>query len=603
MNVPPPNQDPNPVDLQRQVPGRGLARLLFVLACIATVVALFYLVENWRGNRVWKKYRHEFEAQGNSLNWADFIPPQVPDDQNAFKAPRMQEWFVKGPSNYSPKFPDKSFSRPTTETLDEFLSRRYTNRTNIVVAEVTLASATDPDPENAAVVRDLNDPVERKRAQSLMNDVTGPIAIGAQGLLLFSAQPFEQLKPAAILLKMDRRPSIQEVSAFFEPADKSPNPGATRFRVVSAGTNTFRIYLDSPPCLAADYLEWSDPLEADFDLMREALKRPFARMEGDYEPAALPIPGFVRLRQVAQTLAQRTQCYLLLGKSEAAFHDLALVRELCVLLEARPTGKPIMLVGAMINVAITGLYTAIVADGLRLHAWREQELHAIEEQLKQVYLPPLVAEAFRGEAAYTCRRIETGARGELANLLAFGPNPASLWQKLKSPRFILFMLMPKGWIYQNMAAVTFADQKWINALSYTNTVVDPRQVDSLGTELQNNFTHFSPYKFIAATSIPNFQKAIQVLAHNQSLADQALLACALEQYHLANKRYPETLEALTPRFLQKLPHDIITGQSLKYRLAGEEFVLYSIGWNQIDEGGKPGKAHSDGDWVWAGGLK
>jgi hypothetical protein len=165
------------------------------------------------------------------------------------------------------------------------------------------------------------------------------------------------------------------------------------------------------------------------------------------------------------------------------------------------------------------------------------------------------------------------------------------------------MLMPKGWIYQNMAAVTFADQKWINALSYTNTVVDPRQVDSLGTELQNNFTHFSPYKFIAATSIPNFQKAIQVLAHNQSLADQALLACALEQYHLANKRYPETLEALTPRFLQKLPHDIITGQSLKYRLAGEEFVLYSIGWNQIDEGGKPGKAHSDGDWVWAGGLK
>ena len=165
---------------------------------------------------------------------------------------------------------------------------------------------------------------------------------------------------------------------------------------------------------------------------------------------------------------------------------------------------------------------------------------------------------------------------------------------------MLFMVMPQGWIHQNMAAVTFTDQKWINALDYTNNVVHPRQIDSLFSELQSAFTHFSPYTFIAATSIPNFQKATQVLARNQSLADQALLACALERYHLANGHYPETLEALTPRFLEKLPHDIITGQPLRYRRTEGQFVLYSVGWNESDDGGKAGKTNEDGDWVWGG---
>src|SRR6266404_1742560 len=351
VKITPPNPDPNSVSPRREIPARSLGRLFFILACVVTVVALFYLAENWRGKRVWKQYRHEFEAQGNSLNWADFIPPKVPDEQNVFKAPRMQEWFVRAASNYSTKVPDKSFSRLATDTFDEFSRQRHANRTNIVVAELTVADPTGPDPENAAVVRDLTDSLESERVQNLINTATGPTAIGVQWPQIFLAQPFEQLKPVRIFLKTDKQPSVQEVSAFFEVADNLPDAGPNHFRVVSAGTNAFRIYLNTAPYLAADYLEWSNPLEADFDLMREAQKRPFARMEGDYEhPAAIPIPGFVRLRQVVQTLAQRTQCYLLLGQPEAAFHDLALVRNLCVLLEGKPTGKPMTLVAAMINV-------------------------------------------------------------------------------------------------------------------------------------------------------------------------------------------------------------------------------------------------------------
>jgi hypothetical protein len=65
------------------------------------------------------------------------------------------------------------------------------------------------------------------------------------------------------------------------------------------------------------------------------------------------------------------------------------------------------------------------------------------------------------------------------------------------------------------------------------------------------------------------------------------------------------LEALVPKFLAKLPHDIITGEPLKYRRADSSFVLYSIGWNEIDDGGMTPPSVStgnlgviQGDWVW-----
>jgi len=47
---------------------------------------------------------------------------------------------------------------------------------------------------------------------------------------------------------------------------------------------------------------------------------------------------------------------------------------------------------------------------------------------------------------------------------------------------------------------------------------------------------------------------------------------------------------------------VITGQPYKYRLTGDgQFILYSVGWNEKDDGGVPGKRRFDdqeGDWVW-----
>jgi hypothetical protein len=56
---------------------------------------------------------------------------------------------------------------------------------------------------------------------------------------------------------------------------------------------------------------------------------------------------------------------------------------------------------------------------------------------------------------------------------------------------------------------------------------------------------------------------------------------------LAHGEYPETLDALVPQLIEKLPHDIIGGQPLHYHCsASGKFLLYSAGWNETDYGGQ-----------------
>jgi hypothetical protein len=89
----------------------------------------------------------------------------------------------------------------------------------------------------------------------------------------------------------------------------------------------------------------------------------------------------------------------------------------------------------------------------------------------------------------------------------------------------------------------------------------------------------------------------------QTCANQAAIACALERCRLANGQFPGKLEALLPQFISRLPNDVITSQPYKYRRTDDgQFILYSVGWNEKDDGGVPGKTLFDltqGDWVWS----
>jgi hypothetical protein len=74
-------------------------RLLLVAAGGATLVALAYVVENWRGRRAYEAFAREAAAKGLSLDLADYAGPPVPDERNLAKIPLLDHPPTDGPDD------------------------------------------------------------------------------------------------------------------------------------------------------------------------------------------------------------------------------------------------------------------------------------------------------------------------------------------------------------------------------------------------------------------------------------------------------------------------------------------------------------------------
>jgi hypothetical protein len=247
------------------------------------------------------------------------------------------------------------------------------------------------------------------------------------------------------------------------------------------------------------------------------------------------------------------------------------------------------LLAALINVAMVGTNVDAIGDGLRVHGWREPQLIELQKQLSEVNLMNPLRAAIETEAAATTRILETIPFTQVNH--AFGTHSALL-------------IAPRGWVLQNIANnLQFYSPE---AFDLERGNIKPSVLKDSEKSLVEEFSrHKSPFRIFAKIMIPNFNKASRAAARGQTAANEALVACALERYHIAVGAYPDSLDALVPKFLSKVPHDIIGGEPLKYRRTDAGYVLYSIGWNEKDDGGVTPTAINngmpdldDGDWVW-----
>src|ERR1051326_1254032 len=72
-----------------------LGGLLLILIC------MLFAEENWRGRRAWEICRKDLDAK-RVLDWQQFIPPQVPDDQNFATTPFLAPLFDFNPNPRDP---------------------------------------------------------------------------------------------------------------------------------------------------------------------------------------------------------------------------------------------------------------------------------------------------------------------------------------------------------------------------------------------------------------------------------------------------------------------------------------------------------------------
>jgi hypothetical protein len=258
--------------------------------------------------------------------------------------------------------------------------------------------------------------------------------------------------------------------------------------------------------------------------------------------------------------------------------------------------EPVYL-SSLVRVSITEIQIQPVWEGLAKHRWKDAQLEELQKTLASFRPLEDYGRAMRGERAFNNQGLTDMRLGREAYQMDV-PRPIRVIQRILSK-------LVSAMFYRNQLALDRASQEvLLPAVDATRHRVDPTKCTA--TAIASVMGKRTPYDFIAWMLLPAFESGSKRFARVQTDIDLAALACALERYHLAHEEYPEKLEALTPQFLAELPRDVFDGQPLKYRRTGQQFVLYSVGWNEKDDGGtvvmtggkNPVPDPSKGDWVW-----
>ncbi len=367
-------------------------------------------------------------------------------------------------------------------------------------------------------------------------------------------------------------------------------------------TNYFPI-ANAPQSPAVDVLLALGKFNENRQLLIASCSRPYARFWANYDdgPGTL-LPHLARVKGCAQYLSLHADAALKAGDRETAIEDVKAAFRLIESIRREPT-----LIAQLVRIAALHLALQPVWEGLADRQWTDAELRIIEGELGKLDFLADYEFAMRGErngcelwAVDYIRKVGLTGFEEMFS-------PSQEWRAFdlgKSLGMALFRLVPAGWYDQNrLSLCRLHENNLLPVADLQRRVVSPEFVARSQAALDKS--HRRPYNVFSTMLVPALARSAEKFAYGQTAADLARVACALERYRLANGQFPETLEALGPKYIEKLPHDLINGQPLKYRRTDNgQFVLYSVGWNETDDGGKVevtksgGTDINKGDWVW-----
>ena len=110
------------------------------------------------------------------------------------------------------------------------------------------------------------------------------------------------------------------------------------------------------------------------------------------------------------------------------------------------------------------------------------------------------------------------------------------------------------------------------------------EVQVFGSARNSRSTKFA--NTLARLVSPGLIKINDANDRREQMAKNFRVACALAAYKADNGRYPDKLDALKPKYLPTIPLDSFSGEQLIYEPDATGYLLYSVGINGEDEGGR-----------------
>jgi hypothetical protein len=527
---------------------RIMKRCLLGLGIFLLTIALFYAEENWRGKRAWEHYKAEWKAKGESFDFKDFIPKPVPDDQNFALTP-----IVATSYEY---------------LLDKHGQKVIPPRTNVV----------------------------QRLMMQIYRDVNGISTQIATTNGNWSLGKLTDLKSWQVYY---RTPLTNMIFAWSESTGEyriaDTNPGAVRISEFP-----FPPQSQSP---ASDVLFALSKYDSDTEELRVASRLTNSRFPLNYDAKPFQIFGMhlSSLKYCSGVLQLRVIAELEASQNQKALEDLQLMLYLLDSIRNEPTGYSQYQRIQMANLLIQPIW-----EGLVKHQWTDAQLASIEQELGEL---DFVADYQWSQRCVrnNCLEIINFMRtdGLKETVKYFKNNKSSPYETKRWLTEILPFFMPDGWLYRNQLFIAKSHERLSLCFIQSNRAVSPKALADISSQIYS--TPKRPWNSMGLR-FSSLGTDGRKFAYAQSAIDLARTACALERHHFAHGEYPETLADLQPEFIRTVPNDIIGGKPLNYRRTPNgKFLLYSVGWNEADDGGVVVlREHSTSsvddaksDWVWS----
>jgi len=343
----------------------------------------------------------------------------------------------------------------------------------------------------------------------------------------------------------------------------------------------------------------------------EGVKRPYSRFPIDYEKEYFAKRNHLSLLlQLSQEYQLRACAELQAGQTVEAAADVQTIFRLTNSVKSDP-----VLISHAVRIFIAQIGLEPLWEGLEDHRWTDSQLSNMQKILEQIDCISGLRLAFRGERALT--NLSVKAIKDPKVLTGFKSSyPSINWFRF-IPGLIYHNLLTYNRIYDTLTFPKEADKliefyrqfdsqlityfKGVNPCSIFgqlfNLLPDPM--------LRNTAEILRKPYSIWARALHALSGSILKTLHAQVAVDEAITACALERYRLANGQYPESLDQLAPIYLNEIPHDKASGEAFHYKVKKDgKFLLYSIGNKGKDNGGEivlNNAGHIDinkSDWVW-----
>ncbi|MBI5091089.1 MAG: hypothetical protein HZB26_01435 [Candidatus Hydrogenedentes bacterium] len=327
-------------------------------------------------------------------------------------------------------------------------------------------------------------------------------------------------------------------------------------------------------------------------------------IELDYSKGgAIELPHLAPLRTCARLLGIDADVQAQQGNYEEAAEDILASFKLGNAIKDEPILISQLFRCAMDGITYAGVQEALPQDGLDPELARRVIETAGRAEAHQNF-----AESFTLEAMIGLEHFERFRDGNTESLLYHDRTQSML---------DIWGVLPENRAGQRIFVTAYSSvivRPWLNMDETTYSETIPRiqeaaqlpydQALPVMQQIEQDIADLPHTRVLTRTLLPDLTRRIAAQARDEAFLALTRVGLALELYHAQNGAYPTSLDAIAPILGGHVPVDPFTGQPLGYKPSGQSFVLYSVGQDLVDDGGKPGYNdgggldYRTGDIVW-----